>query len=354
MSTQRKELSVDSVGSVSVRSSSASVISDVAREAGVSVSTVSRVLTGVVPVSEEKHHRVVEAIKTLGYRPNGAARALALGRLSLVAVVASDTTRFGYATTIQGIEEAARQAGLTVIIAVIDSATSDAVQRIRDLCLEHPVAGLIVLNYDAVGRAALNGAPKGLPVIAVSSDTTKNSLIPRVIFDDRTGGRTATEYLISLGHRTVHHISTPYDGQPSGRTKGWRSALRNAGLTVPPVIESGWTPRDGYRAGLRLLEMPDVTAVLCGNDEIAIGAMSALLGAGRRIPKDISVIGFDGHPMAEMWTPALTTVVQDFVALGRMAFQSMESLLSTGMPMSMVSELPHLVVRASTGAPPPR
>lgn len=333
-------------------STRAPAITDVARLAGVSVPTVSRVLTGSAPVSAQRRERVLAAIEELGYRPNGAARALITGRQSVIAVLAGATTRYGYALTIQGIEEAARLAGYIVMITVVESDEPHIVRRTIDLALANPVAGVIVLKFDPAGIATARALPSGVPVVAVSGG--RGSQVPHVVLDDTAAGMAATEYLLALGHRTVHHIAVPPAGRRNGRAAGWRRALERAGAEVPPALQAGWDPHHAYEIGLTLAERTDVTAVLCGNDELAIGLLRALHERGRQVPEEISVVGFDGHPLGALWRPALTTVEQDFVDLGRRAFQQVCSLIGEGhAPRTSVST-PRLVVRESTGPPPGR
>ncbi|QSB14230.1 substrate-binding domain-containing protein [Natronosporangium hydrolyticum] len=327
-------------------------ITDVAKLAGVSVPTVSRVLTGSVPVSTERRERVLQAIQTLGYRPNGAARALIKGHQSVIAVLAGATTRYGYARTIQGIEEAARLAGYIVMITVVESEHPDTVRKTIDLALANPIAGVIVLKFDPAGIATVRALPPGVPVVAVAG--SRGSGIPHAVLDDSAAAMTATNYLLELGHRTVHHIAVPQAGRRGGRAAGWRKALEAAGAEVPPLLEAGWDPRRAYEIGLELGRRPDVTAVLCGNDELAIGLLRALHECGRRVPEDISVVGFDGHPLGELWRPALTTIQQDFIDLGRRAFGLVASIIGEDHPTQNSSSTPQLVIRESSGPPPVR
>jgi DNA-binding LacI/PurR family transcriptional regulator len=327
------------------------VLADVARVAGVSVPTVSRVLTGSTPVSDKTRSLVKAAIKELGYRPNEAARALRSGRQSMVGILTSNTIRFGYASTIQGIEEAARSAGFLVAITVVSSERKKDVEAAVNLMLGQPLAGVIVLDFDAPGLQALLALPETVRIAAVTS-TPAGRPVRRVLFDDQKGGREATEYLLSLGHRTVHHVEVPGSGRPSGRMVGWREALLNAGAPVPEVLMTDWTPRSGFEAGLVLAGTPGVTAVLCGNDEIAFGVMKALQLSGLRVPDDVSVVGFDDHPHAALWSPRLTTMAQDFVQLGVSAFDQLLGDRSDGEAGAAApSPTPHLVVRESTSPP---
>ncbi|WP_129663907.1 LacI family DNA-binding transcriptional regulator [Phytoactinopolyspora endophytica] len=331
-------------------STRAPAITDVAKLAGVSVPTVSRVLTGSVPVSTARRERVLAAIEELGYRPNGAARALVKGHQSVIAVLASDTTRYGYAVTIQGIEEAARAAGFIVMITVIESEEPAAVASAVNLALRNPVSGMIVLKFDPPGVAAVRALPKGVPVVAASG--SRGTGVPHATLDDIEGAVKATEYLLGLGHRTVHHVAIPTSGRRAGRAAGWQRALAKAGAEIPEVMYAGWDPRRAYEHGRSLGDRPDVTAVLCGNDELAIGLMRGLRDVGRRVPEDVSVVGFDGHPLGELWAPALTTVEQDFAELGQRSFNLVAALIEgRSSPMTSARQ-PRLVIRESAGPPP--
>jgi DNA-binding LacI/PurR family transcriptional regulator len=325
-------------------------IVDVARLAGVSVPTVSRVINGSVPVSAERKDRVLAAIKELGYRPNSAARALVTGRQAVIAVLASNTTYYGYATTLQGIEEAARLAGFIVMITVVETDAPDVVNAAVDMALSHPVAGVIVLKFDPAGAAALNKLPEGLPVVAASGDRGRG--VPHAVLDDTAGAVAATEYLLGLGHKTVHYVAVPTSGRRAGRAAGWRRALAAANAEEPPILDAGWDPERAYEIAFEVAERQDITAVLCGNDELAMGFMRGLHEAGRRVPDEISVVGFDGHPLGRYLTPALTTVQQDFADLGRRAFELLGEVLETGHTAKTSSSVASLVVRESSGPPP--
>lgn len=327
------------------------VLSDVADRAGVSISTVSRVLTGHIPVSPKLRAKVMAAVNDLGYRPNAAAQALVSGRRSTIAVLARNTLRYGYAATLQGIEESARAAGYVVMIAIVETDDEAEIRQAIDQVLTQALAGVIVIEFDSVGIRTLEALPQNLPVVAAAGAVRRSGTRPHAFLDDYEGGRTATEYLLGLGHKTVHHVAIPATRSRSGRTWGWRKALEVAGAPVPALEQAGYHPTSGYEAGLRMLENPAITAVLCGNDELAIGVARAFQEAGRQVPGDLSIVGFDDQPFAQMWMPALTTVGQDFVDLGRRSFGLLREWLETGeRPRDSVGT-PTLVIRESASPP---
>ncbi|GAB3165019.1 LacI family DNA-binding transcriptional regulator [Myceligenerans halotolerans] len=329
-------------------------IADVARVAGVSVPTVSRVLNGSVPVSAGRRERVTGAIKELGFRPNGAARALATGGQPMIAVFTGDTTRYGYASTLQGIEEAARQAGFMVVISVVETDDRRTVDAAIDHALGQPMAGAVVLEYDPAGVATLDAIPPWLPVVAAASGRPADEKIAHAFMDDRLAAARATQHLLDIGHRSVHHVAIPSPGRPSARMLGWRDALAAAGAPVPEVLYADWAPDSGYDAGTRLASSEEVTAILCGNDELAMGLVRGMTDAGRRVPQDVSVIGFDDHPLAHLWTPSLTTVRQDFVRLGQKAFHLLRAQIDSGTTPASVRFVPDLILRSSAAPASPR
>ncbi|MDR1386578.1 MAG: LacI family transcriptional regulator [Propionibacteriaceae bacterium] len=330
------------------------VLSDVAREAGVSVPTVSRVLTGSTPVSEAKRQAVAEAIERLGYRPNAAARALVSGRRSMIAVLAGRTSDPGSAGTIQGIVDVAREVDFNVVITVVEDDDPGHVKAAVDLALSQPVAGAIVLEFDRPGMAALKALPATLPVTVAGATPTSPRDVPVSSLDARQAAKEATRYLLGLGHRTVHHIGRPPSSGPAGRSAGWREALIEAGLTPYGVLREQDDPAAGFEAaGLLLRDHPDMTALFCANDNLAFGAMRRILEAGLRIPQDISVMGFEGSAPSAFWNPPLTTTSLNFEHIGRGAARLLFELLERGQcPMTMTGA-PELIIRASTAPPSP-
>ena len=324
-------------------------MSDVARLAGVSVPTVSRVLSGTIKVSQEKTDRVSAAVAELNFRPSSAARVLASRRAEVIAVIAGNTTVYGYAETIRGVEEAARAEGFTVMIAVVDSVEPSEVDRAIATTLAQALAGVIVLKFDPAGVAVLKRHPPDVPVVAISG--VREAGTAQAVLDETRAAEELTNYLLGLGHRTVHHVRVPPSRREDGRTTGWRRALRTAGAEIPPLVDATWEPSSGRSIGKRLaLEIPSLTAVFCGNDEIAMGVMRGLADGGLRVPEDVSVVGFDDHPLAELWEPGITTARQDFAGLGRRAVGLLLGIIA-GESERFSSERPPLVIRSSAAAP---
>jgi DNA-binding LacI/PurR family transcriptional regulator len=333
-------------------------ILDVAAAAGVSYQTVSRVINDHPSVRVSTRELVQAAIDELGFRPNRAARALRGGPARSVTVLTPNTSLYGYQAALQGIEEAARAAGFAVGVRVVESAqpqeVADAVVRAIE-----PGGSLIVIAHDQAGAMALDAVPPDIPMAAMveTPATDPGPDRPWVWLDDREAAGQATRYLLSLGHRTVHYVAIPSSSaHTSQRQAGWSDALEEAGAPVPEPLQCGWTPRSGYAAGQVLASDPEATAVLCGNDDLALGVMRALQKAGRAIPGDVSVVGFDDTPMSEFLTPPLTTVRLDFAELGRACFALLLALMEqkAALPRTRRPE-PELIIRESTGPlPAPR
>ncbi|PNG20911.1 transcriptional regulator [Streptomyces cahuitamycinicus] len=330
-------------------------IRDVATAAGVSYQTVSRVINGHPSVRPSTRERVLAAIEELGFRRNATALALASGRSRAVTVLTANTTHYGYASILQGIEEAARAASYAVGIGVLESAEDAAVaaevQRAADAS-----GGIVVIAYDPAGVRALGAVPAGLPVVGVveTPASPPDGDRPWVWTDDREAAYQATSHLLSLGHETVHYVAIPSSTRrTSARTSGWRQALKEAGAPQPRPVQSSWGPAGGHAAALKLAKDRSVTAILCGNDDLALGVLRALHESGRSVPGEVSVAGFDDAPHSAFLTPSLTTVRLDFTGLGRSAFALLHGVLEESAPVAPHPvSVPELVVRESSGPPP--
>jgi DNA-binding LacI/PurR family transcriptional regulator len=330
------------------RRDAAPSIRDVAAAAGVSYQTVSRVLNNSPNVSPETRQQVLDVIDRLGYRPNRAAQALGWGRASAVTVVTANTTLYGYASTLQGIEEAARLHGLGVGVRVVESDRAVDVRHAVDYVSDPSAGSVIVVAFDSAGAGVLRALPDDVPAVAATEAGGLPDATRTMIFlDERQAAADATRHLLTLGHRTVHHVAIPSETGTSARQAGWRDALDEASAEVSAVVPAGWDPRSAYLAGQRLAADPAVTAILCGNDDTALAVRRALYEAGRDVPGEVSIVGFDDVPGAAYWTPALTTVRMDFVGLGRACLAAVAAEVPGEAPLAA----PHLVVRESTAPP---
>ncbi|MEU4622784.1 LacI family DNA-binding transcriptional regulator [Actinoplanes sp. NPDC023801] len=293
-------------------------MTDVARLAGVSHQTVSRVLNDHPNVKEQTRIRVRAAIAELGYRPNRAARALVTGRSQLIGVVARNSTLFGPATMLSEFEQAAADAGFAVSVGSVRELDRSSISAVVDRHLDQRVAGLVVIANTASATEALAEIPGDLPVVFIDGDPDSGR--PLVTVDQVAGARAATRHLLDAGHETVWHVSGPTDWFDSaGRIQGWRQTLEEAGAEVPPLLSADWSAAEGYRTGQMLARMPEVTAIFTANDHLALGILRALHERGRRVPHDVSVVGFDDVPEAAYFIPPLTTVRQAFGDVARAA-----------------------------------
>ena len=324
---------------------------DVARLAGVSHQTVSRVLNGSNQVRGTTRARVEEAIKELDYRRNMIARALATGRSQTLGVISMDTTLYGPASTLHGIESAARAAGYFVTTArlkVIDRAlVLEALNRLMALAVD----GIVIIAPQLAAVEALSDLPKYLPVVAIGDSPSRD--IAAVAVDQSAGAKLATQHLLDRSHETVWHVAGPSDwSDASARTSAWRSSLERAGAVVPDVLQGDWSARSGFLAGQQLAKMREVTAISAGNDHMALGVLRALTEAGRLVPHDVSLVGFDDVPEGEFYSPPLTTILQDFDELGRTGFRVLLTCIEgTWVPNENLAVPARLIVRRSCGSP---
>lgn len=326
------------------------VMADVARLAGVSHQTVSRVVNGQTNLRPETRDRVLRAIEQLGYRPNTAARSLVTRRSGTIGVIGSRSGFWGPSTVHRAIQAAGREAGYfvsSVNVQVLSREEfTDAMNHLRDQHVEGIV--LIAANDDAIDAVSAH-AGRGVPVVVVEGDESKAHLTVGV--DQVAGAVLGTRHLIELGHEKVLHLAGPSSWtEARGRLSGYRTAMYDAGLPPQLQVEGDWSARSGYEAGQRIAARDDVTAVFCANDQMALGLLRSLSEAGRSVPHDISVVGFDDIPEAAYLIPPLTTVRQDFDEVGRRAIRILRSALSDEpAPERLIG--PELVVRASSAAP---
>jgi DNA-binding LacI/PurR family transcriptional regulator len=323
-------------------------MTDVAAAAGVSHMTVSRVLNGTAPVSPATRAKVEDALRQLGYRRNAAARALATGRSGQLSVVFFDTTLFGPASALFAIEQAARREGYSVSIVSLVRIDPDTMRDAVATLRSQAVDGTIIVAPHASSTAALREVPSDLPAVVVGGAEAPD--LPLVAIDQESGARLATAHLLGLGHRTVWHIAGPNTWVDArARARGWRKGLQGAGVEVPPMLSGDWSARSGFEAGKRLAEDPAVTAIFVANDHMALGVLRALALAGRSVPRDVSVVGFDDVPESPYYPPALTTVRQNFSTVGVRAVAALLGRIAGNDAPRRELLAPELIVRDSTG-----
>jgi DNA-binding LacI/PurR family transcriptional regulator len=322
-------------------------IRDVARVAGVSYQTVSRVLNDSTQIRPETRDRVRTAIDKLGYRPNQAARALVTSRSRTIGVLAAQTVHYGPQTSIQAIETAAREAGYRLSITNITSNDYASIKSGLDYLLSQAVEALIVLAPQVRVFEAIHDLQVGVPFVsleATGSDTSHSLWVDQVL-----GARLATRHLIDLGHTDIVHISGPQDWiEAEARMQGFLRELSEADLQTRAPVLGDWTASFGYYAGLELLRYRDFTAAFIGNDQMALGFMHACREWGLSVPGDISIVGFDDIPESAHFAPPLTTVRQNFTEIGRRAVALLLGELRGDTGLSHDPVQPELIVRSST------
>jgi DNA-binding LacI/PurR family transcriptional regulator len=321
---------------------------DVARLAGVSHQTVSRVLNGSERVAEPTRERVLEAMRMLDYQPSSAARALVTGRSRTVGMVSFDTILYGPASTLFGIERAAHQADYFTSIVSVPALDRRAVVAAVERLRRQGVEGILAITPLRAAIGALGAVSRDVPLVAVEGGPDDG--VPVVTIDQFAGAAAATRHLLELGHETVFHIAGPPEWQESElRLQGWRETLLEAGAPVPAPLAGDWTPASGFELGRQVAEMEEMTAIFVANDQMALGVLRALDQAGRRVPEDVSVVGFDATPESGFFAPPLTTVRQDFIELGRRSFELLRRQIERGEPREgRLTIAPELIVRESS------
>ncbi|GAA1374371.1 LacI family DNA-binding transcriptional regulator [Streptomyces beijiangensis] len=326
-------------------------MADVARVAGVSSQTVSRVANAFPGVNEETRQRVQAAMGELGYHPNSAARALKRGAFHTIGVITFTLSTTGNVRTLEAIAASAAEEGYAVTLLPVAVPTQDEVRGAFSRLGELAVDAVIVIMEVHLLDAARLALPPHVKVVVVDSDAGDRYA---VVDTDQAGGtRAAVRHLLDLGHRTVWHLAGPEDSfAAERRTVAWRAALAEAGREAPEPVRGDWSAESGYRAGLRLAEQPGLTAVFAANDQMALGLLRALHERGRRVPEDVSVIGFDDIPESGSFLPPLTTVHQDFAEVGRRCVAGVLRQVEQDEAERGTTLVPtRLVVRSSTAAP---
>jgi DNA-binding LacI/PurR family transcriptional regulator len=320
-------------------------IFDVARLAGVSHQTVSRVLNDLPNVRPSTRVRVEDAIKKLRYVPSPAARALVTRRSRTIGLIATGTPEFGPASTQLYFNAAARTASWSVFAASLIDTDPSSIRAVVEAFLRQNVEGIAVITSHQGIVDVVAGMELGIPVVAL--EATPRPGIATVGADQYNGARSAVAYLAELGHRSIAHLAGPSDSVDAReRERGWRDEMAARGLDARLLGVGDWSPSAGYRFG-STCNLADLTAVFVANDQMALGLMHALSERGHSVPADISVVGFDDVPEAEHLAPPLTTVRQDFERIGRDMLGVLLARIS-GDDTTFPQVVPALIERASS------
>lgn len=324
---------------------------DVARLAGVSQKTVSRVVNKEPLVSEDVRRRVLAAAAELGYRPNSAARALMSGRSHRIGFVSLGTALHGPVATLVATERAARGLGYSLGITTTAEGTDRTAGAVEAL-LQEGAEGIVICEPIDLGEIDLRIE---VPVLVFGyMPGLRAPHVITVLMSGERNAQEATEYLFSLGHENVHHVAGPVSWYVSReRVAGWRRAVRARAVDEVAPLHGDWSAASGYEAGRYLARDPSVTAIFAANDDMAIGVIRAMTEAGRSVPGDVSVIGYDDVPTAAYVTPSLTTVRYPFEAGASVGVAALvDAIEHPDVPPQVVEDPPgELVIRESTAPP---
>ncbi len=320
---------------------------DVAAVAGVSHQTVSRVINDFDGIRPETRDRVLEAIQTLGYRRNLAARTLATSRSHAIGVLGPAVSDYGPTSTVQAIEFAARAVGYHPLVTSTPTDRRSILSSIEFL-LDQAVEALVVIAPHIRVLEVVRELDIAEPIVTLQS--TDSGAGTSIAIDQFEGSQLAMAHLLELGHRRIQHVAGPLEYfEAAARRHGYEASLAEAGLSPLPLFVGDWTSESGYRAAATI--SPDATAVFAANDQMALGLIHGLAERGVRVPDDISIVGFDNLPEAAHFLPGLTTVHQDFAHLGRLAVEVLIAQIAGAETASVPPVEPALVIRGSTARP---
>jgi DNA-binding LacI/PurR family transcriptional regulator len=328
-------------------------MSDVARHAGVSLKTVSRVVNAEQHVSEAVRDAVQQAIVELGYRPNGAARALASKRTRRIGMIAASTSFSGPSAILDGVEKAVRRLSYSLAIVRTQPDEGYEIQHAIAQLIGQGVDGLILSEPVDTYDLGIH-APSGIPLLSIDYPDHRHSAEEIVVGPDEVdGARQAVNHLLDLGHRTVHHIGGDQAWAAARqRARGWREALDAAGAPVPEPFFGDWTAASGYAQMLKMLDAGEPTAVFVANDQMAVGAIHALERSGRTVPGQVSIVGFDDADESAFLHTPLTTIRADFLETARRGVQRLIQAIEGQDDQARHFTLPvELVIRESTAQP---
>ncbi|GAB7388914.1 catabolite control protein A [Bacillaceae bacterium] len=327
-------------------------IYDVAREAGVSMATVSRVVNGNPNVKPSTRKKVLAAIEKLGYRPNAVARGLASKRTTTVGVVVPDIARAFFAELARGIDDIANMYKYNIILCDSDQNPDKELQLINTL-LEKQVDGLLFMGRRMTDEHMRIFQTSPVPIVLSATKDPEDKL-PSVNIDQFQAAYDATKFFIDGGHKRIAMVTGPLEDPIGGllRFEGYKRALADAGIPFDEtLVRSGnYRYESGHRAASEFLALPErPTAIFVAGDEMGVGVIHGVQDAGLRVPEDIEVIGFDNIRLAEMVRPKLTTVVQPLYDIGAVSMRLLTKLMNNEKVEQHSVILPHRIeVRQST------
>jgi LacI family repressor for deo operon, udp, cdd, tsx, nupC, and nupG len=335
----------------------AAKIADVAQLAGVSVATVSRTLARPEVVTEETRVRVLAAVRDTGYTPNVSARNLRVRKTMVVLVAVPDIANPFFAEVLQGIDDTLSAAGYGLIIANL-AGPPEKEARYVDLVCAGQADGVLLLCGHVMRSPARDLRDAHVPLVAACESIPGESF-PQVTIDNVFAAREAVRHLIGLGHRSIAYLTGPKSNiLEQQRLEGYRQALRAADIAIDEnlILPGDFTFATGVAAGRALLaRAPQArpTALFAANDEMAIGLIKTVHAAGLRVPRDLSVVGFDGIAYADYCEPTLTTIVQPRRDLGATAAAELIALMRTGkVGLRRAIQLPAALVLRDSTCPP--
>ncbi|ANF32657.1 LacI family transcriptional regulator [Leifsonia xyli] len=326
-------------------------IRDIARLAGVSRQTVSRVLNGERYIKPSTEAQVRKVIEEHGWRPNSAARALATSRSKTIGVLVSGRSHYGPFSAAAAIDEAARARGYAILSATLAHEDDATMSEALDSFAAQGVEGVVVIAPQQRAHEALQRVAVRIPFVSLHWRDPGDGRVAAL--DQEAGARLAMQHLIGLGHTRIVHLAGPQDwSEAEDRMRGFLASLDEHDLPVTAPMLGDWTADLGYEIGLKILDHPDFTAVFASNDQMALGLLHAAADLGLSVPEDVSIVGFDDIPEAKHYDPPLTTIRQDFSWLGARAIDVLLAQIegdADGPPPEF--PVPQLVVRKSTGPP---
>lgn len=328
-------------------------MADVGRHAGVSAQTVSRYFGGTGYVGADTRKRIAAAVDQLGYTFNQSARSLRVNATNTIGVLTAGPSLHGLTALLIGLNEAAEAAGYSLLIGQVggapdDPAAPDAFHRALARFDSARVDGLLVTSPYFGIEDQLEHVWETIPVVMLSGSAWPQA--DSAMVDSYTAGVKATQHLVELGHRKILHLGGPADRiEGHERERGYRDALAAAGRQPLPVVRGDWSAESGHAAG-RSADPRTFTAVFSGNDQMALGFMSAMRERSHVAPESYSIVGVDDMPDARYYAPPLTTVWMDFAEMGRVGLEMILTRIRTGERTAHHVIEPELVVRASTRA----